>query len=78
MKDVLQISFSVKVEASPLAKGLTDPFVKLLEKSVPLIERVANAAVASFEKETKEETKEDKPCHRIDRNDNEKNKGERK
>lgn len=59
MKDVLQISFSVKVEASPLAKGLTEPFVKLLEKSVPLLERVANAAVASYEKETKEETKEE-------------------
>lgn len=55
MKDVFQISFSVKVEASPLAKGLTEPFVKLLEKSVPLIERVANAAVASFEKEASEE-----------------------
>lgn len=60
MKDVVQISFSVKVEASPLAKGLTEPFVKLLEKSVPLIERVANAAVASFEKESKGETKKDK------------------
>lgn len=55
MKDVIQISFSVKVEASPLAKGLTEPFVKLLEKSVPLIERVANAAIASFEKEAFEE-----------------------
>jgi len=55
MKDVIQISFSVKVEASPLAKGLTEPFAKLLEKSVPLIERVANAAVASFEKEASEE-----------------------
>ena len=54
MKDVVQISFSVKVEASPLAKGLTEPFVKLLEKSMPLIERVANAAVASFEKEASE------------------------
>lgn len=67
MKDVFQISFSVKVEASPLAKGLTEPFVKLLEKSVPLIERVAEAAVASFEKETKEE-----------KTDSKKDKGERK
>ena len=57
MKDVIQISFSVKVEASPLAKGLTEPFVKLLEKSVPLLERVAEAAVASFEKTNQEETK---------------------
>ena len=60
MKDVIQISFSVKVEASPLAKGLTEPFAKLLEKSVPLIERVANAAIASFEKEAQEETEKDK------------------
>ena len=60
MKDVFQISFSVKVEASPLAKGLTEPFVKLLEKSVPLLERVGEAAVSSFEKETQEETKKDK------------------
>lgn len=59
MKDVIQISFSVKVEASPLAKGLTEPFAKLLEKSVPLIERVADATVAYFEKEIKEESK---PC----------------
>ena len=60
MKDVIQISFSVKVEASPLAKGLTEPFVKLLEKSVPLIERIADSTVAYFEKEMKEETKKDK------------------
>lgn len=60
MKDVFQISFSVKVEASPLAKGLTEPFVKLLEKSVPLLERVAEAAVASFEKEAKEEKTDSK------------------
>lgn len=60
MKDVFQISFSVKVEASPLAKGLTEPFVKLLEKSVPLLERVAEAAVASFEKETQEEKTDSK------------------
>ena len=60
MKDIFQISFSVKVEASPLAKGLTGPFVKLLEKAVPLLERVAEAAVASFEKETQDETKKDK------------------
>lgn len=57
MKDIVQISFSIKVEASPLAKGLTEPFVKLLEKSVPLIERVADSTVAYFEKEIKEEAK---------------------
>lgn len=57
MKDVFQISFSIKVEASPLSKGLTEPFVKLLEKSVPLIERAAEAVVSSFEKTNQEETK---------------------
>ena len=65
MKDVIQISFSVKVEASPLAKGLTEPFAKLLEKSVPLIERVVDSTVAYYEKEMKEETKsqQSKPCY---------------
>ena len=60
MKDVIQISFSVKVDASALANGLTEPLVKLLEKSVPLIERIADSTVAYFEKEMKEETKKDK------------------
>ncbi len=50
MKDVFQISFSVKVEASPLAKGIADPFVKVLNSAVPLLERVAEAAVKSFER----------------------------
>lgn len=51
MKDVFQISFSVKVEASPLAKRIADPFVKVLNSAVPLLERVAEAAVKSFERD---------------------------
>jgi hypothetical protein len=58
MKDIIQISFSVKVEASPLAKGLTEPITKIVSKAIPYLERVADAYVKKIEKETNiEETK---------------------
>jgi len=53
MKELFEVEFkfSSKVSASPLAKGLTEPIVKILEKSVPLLERIANAYVEEMEKE---------------------------
>ena len=58
MKDLFEISFSVKVSASPLAKGLTEPVTKILSKSIPYLERIAEAFVKDMEKEN--EQKEEK------------------
>lgn len=57
MKDIIQVSFSVKVEASPLAKGLTEPLTKIFNKAIPYLERVVEAYTKSLEREVEGETK---------------------
>lgn len=50
MKDLFQISFSVKVEASNLlSKRVADPLVKILEDAVPLVQRAGEALVKELE-----------------------------
>lgn len=49
MKDIIQVSFNVKIEASPLAKGLTEPFTKIFEKAIPYLERIAEAGTKAVE-----------------------------
>ena len=58
MKDLFQISVSVKVEASPLAKGLSEPIVNVINKSIPYFERYVEARVSQIEKEVKQTPKE--------------------
>jgi hypothetical protein len=57
VKEIFEIRFSTKVSASPIAKGLTEPLVKVLEKSVPLLERIAEAYIKQLEKELQTESK---------------------
>lgn len=51
MKDIIQVTFSVKLEASPLAKGLTEPLTKIFEKAIPYLERIAEAGTKAVEQE---------------------------
>lgn len=57
MKDIIQVSFNVKVEASPLAKGLTEPLTKIFNKAIPYLERVVEAYTKSLEREVEGEAK---------------------
>lgn len=50
MKDILQISFSVKVKAAAVAKELVVPLTKVIKKALPYAERIAAAATKDFEK----------------------------
>lgn len=52
MKDIIQVTFSVKLEASPLAKGLTEPLTKIFEKAIPYLERIAEAGTKAVEQDT--------------------------
>lgn len=63
MKDIIQISFNVKIEASPLAKGLTEPFTKIFEKAIPYLERLAEAGTKAVEQDT---VRQDVPCQERD------------
>lgn len=51
MKNLFEVAFTVKVSASPLAKGLTEPVTKVLNKAIPFLERIAEAYVKDMEKE---------------------------
>lgn len=56
MKEIVKVSFSIKVEANNvISKRVADPIVSLLEKSVPLIERAGQALVKDLENENKKE-----------------------
>jgi hypothetical protein len=60
MKDLFEVEFkfTTKLSVSPLAKGLAEPLEKIVTLSVPLLERVGEALVKSFEKENAKETAE--------------------
>lgn len=60
MKDVIEISFTVNVKASPLAKGVAQPLAKVFEKFIPYAERITEAATKAYEAEKEHEARRDK------------------
>lgn len=55
MKELFEVEFKVttKVSASPLAKGVVEPLTIMVQKAIPLLERVASTLIDSLEKENK-------------------------
>ena len=53
MKELFEVEFKVttKVSASPLAKGVVEPLTIMVQKAIPLLERVAEGVIKSLEKE---------------------------
>lgn len=49
MKDLFEVSFAVKVCASPLARGLTKPLAEALERAVPLLEEAVKKMIADMD-----------------------------
>ena len=60
MKDLVEISFTVNVKASPLAKGLTNPIAKSIEKLIPYAERILETYTKEAEAETEEKIRKQK------------------
>ena len=59
MKDVIEISFSINVKASPLAKGVAQPIAKVFEKLIPYAERVTEAATKAYEAAAEKDIRND-------------------
>lgn len=53
MKDLFEVAFVVR--AGNLPKGLTEQVAKIVDKTIPLLEKVAKAYVSQIEKEVKED-----------------------